>query len=212
MPPERVYLLRHGQGEHNATGRDIRDALLTSQGEQQAASWARRMPSLDIDVVLISPLRRTIQTALLAFELSSKSRLVLCRHARELWWSEEVNALSSASALTKLLGTLPRGEELVNLDDGRTGDSSRTSGTGSISEVLAVTNTTPRSESASIEALMAELRARSENRVAVVCHWGVISDLCGESCDNAALVECKFNDKNLVCLKVYPAPGGGRTF
>ena len=213
MPPSRIFLLRHGQGEHNATGRDIRDALLTKQGEEQASSWMGTVPTLGVEVVLISPLRRAIQTALLAFQQGRGTpRLLLCRHARELWWDEAVNALSSERDLKNLLRRLPRGDEVAAID-GRRG----TPGTGSVREAVRCQSTTPETEDASIRALIAELRQREEDRVAVVCHWGVISDLCGADADNCALVECCFEKSAgsrgtaLKVLRVHPSPGGGKT-
>lgn len=218
MPPSRVFLLRHGQGEHNATGRDIRDPLLTKRGEEQASSWAARTPALDVDVVLISPLRRTIQTALLAFQRCGKAargeggqpqRLLLCRHARELWWNEDCNDISPEPELRKLLQSLPRGDELAAVE-GCLG----TPGTGSIREAVRVQSTTPETETASIRAMVAELRQREEDSVVVVCHWGVISDLCGADASNCALVECCFKESGrsaLKVLKIHPSPGGGRT-
>ncbi|KAI2486677.1 Phosphoglycerate mutase family protein [Pyrenophora tritici-repentis] len=68
MPPK-VHLVRHAQGEHNAT-RDytIRDAVLTAKGKEQCATLRSAFAHHDeIDVVFASPLRRTIQTAALSF-------------------------------------------------------------------------------------------------------------------------------------------------
>ncbi|KAF2130539.1 phosphoglycerate mutase family protein-like protein [Dothidotthia symphoricarpi CBS 119687] len=68
MPPK-IHLVRHAQGEHNVI-RDytIRDAVLTDKGKGQC----RDLKSVfqhhnDIDIVIASPLRRTIQTAALCF-------------------------------------------------------------------------------------------------------------------------------------------------
>ncbi|CAA9956720.1 Phosphoglycerate mutase family protein [Pyrenophora teres f. maculata] len=68
MPPK-IHLVRHAQGEHNAT-RDysIRDAVLTAKGKEQCAMLRSAFAHHDeIDVVFASPLRRTIQTAALSF-------------------------------------------------------------------------------------------------------------------------------------------------
>ncbi|KAH6632934.1 phosphoglycerate mutase family protein-like protein [Boeremia exigua] len=67
MPP-RVHIIRHGQGDHNAT-RDytIRDALLTPKGKGQCSTLQSVFKyHNDIDIVFSSPLRRTIQTASLS--------------------------------------------------------------------------------------------------------------------------------------------------
>lgn len=68
-----IYLVRHGESESNVASRRNepfrkKDAKLTPRGQQQAVRvgrvfFRRREPS----VVLASPMRRTIETALLAF-------------------------------------------------------------------------------------------------------------------------------------------------
>ncbi|KAF1936165.1 phosphoglycerate mutase-like protein [Clathrospora elynae] len=68
MPPK-IHLVRHAQGEHNAT-RDysIRDAVLTDKGKEQCRTLKSSFKHHeDIDIVFVSPLRRTIQTAALSF-------------------------------------------------------------------------------------------------------------------------------------------------
>ncbi|KAF2003781.1 phosphoglycerate mutase family protein-like protein [Amniculicola lignicola CBS 123094] len=84
MPP-RLYLVRHAEGEHNATVTCIlvnplchidppqrnfqfRDLILTSKGQSQCATLRSTFPYHDeIDLVLSSPQRRAIQTAVLSF-------------------------------------------------------------------------------------------------------------------------------------------------
>ncbi len=206
MAPKRVFLLRHGQGFHNATGDDIPDALLTEDGITQATSWQQELHKLDIDVVLISPLRRTLQTACYAFSGSAKNGCVgdgsggmeVCRHARELWWSERVNHFSSLSKLQELLETLPRGGEVRGL----------TEALPNIGQ--------PDSEQASVSAMRAVLQNREENTVAVVTHWGVINGLCGASAKNCDLVECEFRETKkgkleMKVVAVHNPPGGPRT-
>lgn len=85
MPP-RIHVIRHAQGEHNATvsagvqtlsifddltplQRDysIRDAVLTPKGKGQCSTLQSIFKyHNDIDIVFSSPLRRTIQTASLS--------------------------------------------------------------------------------------------------------------------------------------------------
>ncbi|KAI8942925.1 hypothetical protein NX059_000963 [Plenodomus lindquistii] len=67
MPPK-IHLIRHAQGEHNAT-RDytIRDAVLTPKGKEQCRALKSAFQYHDqVDIVFASPLRRTIQTAALS--------------------------------------------------------------------------------------------------------------------------------------------------
>ena len=66
--PVHLYILRHGQAAHNvdkANGWKIRDPELTAIGKEQSRSAARSLPG-DLALILVSPLRRTLQTAQLA--------------------------------------------------------------------------------------------------------------------------------------------------
>ena len=70
MPPT-IYFVRHGQGFHN-TGSgnyDILDPDLTPLGIDQCRALRDTFPYQDkIELVVASPLTRTIETALYAFE------------------------------------------------------------------------------------------------------------------------------------------------
>lgn len=61
-----VTILRHGQSQHNVDrGYKYRDPLLTDLGRQQASA----VPVVSApDLIVISPMTRTIQTALIAFK------------------------------------------------------------------------------------------------------------------------------------------------
>ncbi|KAH7148318.1 histidine phosphatase superfamily [Dactylonectria macrodidyma] len=60
-----IHILRHGQALHNVQrGYPYRDPPLTDLGIQQAKSV---QPPAEPDLILISPMTRTIQTALLVF-------------------------------------------------------------------------------------------------------------------------------------------------
>lgn len=64
-PTSRIYLTRHAEAEHNATGDSlIADALLTPKGQQQAERLAYMTPDLQerVELIVTSPLRRTLQT------------------------------------------------------------------------------------------------------------------------------------------------------
>jgi len=83
----RIVLIRHGESTFNeafdVTGRDpnIVDAPLTEKGRQQALSIRDRVRRMDIELLLVSPLSRAIQTALLIAS-SSRQRIEvepLCR-------------------------------------------------------------------------------------------------------------------------------------
>ena len=146
----------------------------------------------------------------------------LCRHARELWWNEGVNRISSLATVLKCIDGLPRAEDEVLRQ--------------SVAPALDAKGA-PRTESASIEALERELALRIQALggaggtaadgkpilVAVVCHQGVIYELCGSSAQNCDVVECELAASSggreaalplesfLRVLRVHPPPGGPRT-
>lgn len=65
-----VHFVRHAQGVHNLShsNHHLLDPELTPLGEKQARALGATFPALEnIQLILSSPLRRTIQTALLAF-------------------------------------------------------------------------------------------------------------------------------------------------
>ncbi|KAI0889119.1 phosphoglycerate mutase-like protein [Annulohypoxylon maeteangense] len=69
-PNSRLILTRHAQAEHNVDSDYwIPDAPLTPLGKKQAASLSRLIPDLqkEADVVISSPLRRTLQTTYLGY-------------------------------------------------------------------------------------------------------------------------------------------------
>jgi len=76
--PKYLCLIRHGQGEHNPRKNPLalafipammkRDAPLTGKGKRQAGALQGTMQHLPFDLILVSPLARTIQTATEAFE------------------------------------------------------------------------------------------------------------------------------------------------
>lgn len=69
MPPT-VTVVRHAQGFHNlcVANHSMKDPLLTPFGEKQCHDLAQSFPDHEsIDLLVCSPLRRTIYTTLLAF-------------------------------------------------------------------------------------------------------------------------------------------------
>lgn len=71
MPPV-IHCVRHAQGVHNLShaNHNILDPCLTDLGEKQSLDIANNYSGVfdDASLVLASPLRRTISTALLAFK------------------------------------------------------------------------------------------------------------------------------------------------
>lgn len=66
-----IHLIRHAQGEHNITkdGHALRDAPLTEQGIEQCRKLQEDFPSFNnIDLIVASPIKRTVWTALHSFD------------------------------------------------------------------------------------------------------------------------------------------------
>ena len=84
IPPKRVILIRHGQAEHNvnASSHFKRDVQLTERGRMQAAAIRARVADLGADVVLTSPVLRTLQTTAL---LCPAVPVICVPDARECW-------------------------------------------------------------------------------------------------------------------------------
>jgi broad specificity phosphatase PhoE len=85
------HFIRHGQSQHNAVARPggpdpmLRDARLTDLGQRQAAALGAELGSAPgIDLVVISPLTRAIQTAVAAFAASPAPRLIHHLHRERL--------------------------------------------------------------------------------------------------------------------------------
>lgn len=70
MASSTVHCVRHAQGYHNISevNHAMRDPLLTPLGEEQCRALQKTFPYHNIDLIVASPLKRTIYTALLSFE------------------------------------------------------------------------------------------------------------------------------------------------
>lgn len=89
MTAKQIHFIRHAQSEHNARAaiapdEDIvrhdpalRDARLTPLGQDQAKALSAEISNLrDIELVVVSPLTRTIQTTIVAFANHTAPRLI----------------------------------------------------------------------------------------------------------------------------------------
>ena len=81
MPPT-LHLIRHAQGYHNlkTANQSIHDPLLTPYGRQQCTHLQEIFPyPQDVDLIVASPLKRTIYTALYSLEkiIASKDMTII---------------------------------------------------------------------------------------------------------------------------------------
>jgi hypothetical protein len=184
--PQKIYLMRHGESEANISRRDVPDPNLTQLGLAQAKSWQESIGNFQPDIVLVSPLRRTVLTALHAFSYEEVPFL-LCRFAREIGWSCNENTIySTPQKMVDMLSELPRGDEVHG-----------------VAEALIAAPDDPPDEMASLQRLKVVLASRPERTIVVVCHFGVIAALTGCRAKNGDIYECEwgFNDELRVLMR-----------
>jgi len=75
MAPRIITFVRHGQAHHNLNcNYHLRDPYLTPLGEAQCHELSKEFPSEPpVDLLVSSPLKRTIQTTLLGFKKQAES-------------------------------------------------------------------------------------------------------------------------------------------
>jgi broad specificity phosphatase PhoE len=76
MAPK-IHLVRHAQGFHNLcqANSTIHDPLLTPRGKEQCAELQNNFPyHSGVDLIVSSPIRRTLYTSLLSFEHDIKTK------------------------------------------------------------------------------------------------------------------------------------------
>ena len=184
--PHTIYLLRHGESEANATGADVPDPPLTELGRRQAATWRGAIEGLGIKAVLVSPLRRAIESFACAFGGAGVGGnggvdvpTTVCPAACELHGcggvAENTPRPPSARHPIHLESSLPPAllQELAR----------NTAGPSARQPVQA-------DPEDSILQLQQVLMSQAEGVVLLVTHWGVIQKLTGVRAKNAALVEC----------------------
>lgn len=109
MPPT-IHLVRHAQGHHNVAkgGESIHDPFLTDEGIQQAKDLCKRFTHHDdIDLLMASPMKRTIQTCQNAFEpaVQRGHKILLMPLAQESS-DEPMDTGSTQEELQKTFGEL----------------------------------------------------------------------------------------------------------
>lgn len=84
-----VYLIRHGEGFHNIGYDHNLDAHLTPRGWAQTAALQQHLqalqPQLGIELVVVSPLRRTLETAAGVFGAKAPPATAAAATAASAW-------------------------------------------------------------------------------------------------------------------------------
>ena len=85
-----IHFVRHAEGFHNVDAEVMKkpeglDAQLTDEGKRQCNLLSKSIARLEPDLIVTSPLTRTVQTALfsLPFQLGRHTPLVALEHVRE---------------------------------------------------------------------------------------------------------------------------------
>lgn len=179
--------MRHGESESNIAAKDMLDPLLTAQGIVQATNWQEHIRRFGVDLVLVSPLRRAVQTACFVFG-REEVPLLLCRHAREMGWLAQENTISSTpETLRDLLDGLPRGGEMQGIDD-------------------ALHESIVKSEQLSVHLLRELMASRPERTLFVVCHFRVIKALIGKKATNGDIYDCRWDSAGLIADRHFRSP------
>jgi len=173
MPPRIITLVRHGQAHHNIGWKfDWHDPYLTPLGETQCHELSERFPSEPpVDLLVSSPLRRTIQTTLLGFKQQIKSGVKMELLA-ELQESSEMPCDTGSSRDVLEKEELFRDVDFSGLPDDWTSKKGKWA-------------PDPHSLGERARAVRKWLKSRSEGHVVVVLHGGflhyIIEDWAGRS-------------------------------
>jgi len=122
MPEKTLFFTRHGQGHHNVDDKThIRDALLTDEGIEQARlhnESIRDNVSKQAELIVCSPLRRTVQTMLYGYADAvarlGKDRIIIMPEVQEASDDPCDTGLDKADLLKD---PLYQGLDLSRLDD-----------------------------------------------------------------------------------------------
>jgi hypothetical protein len=101
--------VRHGEGVHNTSVWKAiwtRDAMLTEKGEAQALSLGRTLKGVPVDQVVVSPMRRAIQTAVGIFGEDGPNFALSSVHSEYFEPRAQCNLGSEPSVLVQQFGFL----------------------------------------------------------------------------------------------------------
>lgn len=174
------------------------DTKLTARGVAQAEALNRRLAASDrgVDLLVCSPLTRALHTASLAFaghQFKHVPRFVHAGIRERMWLSSDVGSPSSVLAQS----WSDEGWDFTSLEEcwWHTDSNWRQNDWRAPGEYLAAGE--PESPFCQRLVNFKEwLFARSEGRIAVVAHWGVIYGLTGKSLDNCEALELRLDDFN----------------
>jgi broad specificity phosphatase PhoE len=182
-----VYCIRHGQAEHNVSGDlTLRDPRLTALGRAQAALLPRAAVLLGrrVELVVSSPLRRTLETACLGFGGHSPRPIVIAHPDAQETGTHPSDTGSDAASLAAEFG--------ADVDVSLCVD-------GWYRKLEPYDMHARRRNPAGCDALRSRLerlgawlRARPERSIAIVAHHGVFAHLVGVEMElaNCEVVEC----------------------
>lgn len=91
----RVIWVRHAESEANLTGKDLKDSVLSEVGVSQAKHLVEKIAQLGVTKIIVSPMRRAIQTAALARVDTLGAPVTLLQDVQEVATGEEQNKLEA---------------------------------------------------------------------------------------------------------------------
>lgn len=203
--PQRIILVRHGESKGQAsrssgilrTDPSLRDCGITRKGVIQARALIEELEDLNPDLVVCSPLKRAIQTALIAFP--DADRLIMYPSLSEQGSKLPENQPRPLSQLT-------RDSDLACIPAFSTIDLSQMPTSWPEGH-------DPRRQNAC--SILPWLESRPEKTIVIVCHMNTILDLIRQSdlrklhprIENCRPIECVLSDSTLM-TKQELATGG----
>jgi probable phosphoglycerate mutase len=149
-----LWLVRHAEAEHNVSSNFQFDPPLTKEGWAQAARASEEVKDLALDLVCVSPLRRTLQTADVMF---GGFPSIACEDLRERLFCSCNFRRDVAEARAEFADV-----DFSNIDEGPDPQ------IGNESE-------DERGVRIRAQSFLEWLRARPEQQIAVVTHWQMLS-------------------------------------
>jgi len=168
MPPT-LHIVRHAEGFHNSSkgGEGIHDPLLTEKGQEQCRKLCKDFPHHDkIELLMASPMKRTIQTCKISFApvVERGQRILLMPLAQESS-DEPMDTGSTDEEITKEFGDLVDFHRLKDFPYWNRN--------------VGQFDTTPEARIERARKLRAEIRARPEKEIALVTHGSFAHSITG---------------------------------